>query len=355
MPLSLSMSLFVFSGLLLVPLFEQAKRPLQHVRPPPEVPSLSAKACQPCHAAQYNQWRASRHAQSFTNRIFKVSFRHEPLPWCVYCHAPLPSQAEAILNKRLDSVQNPTLVSEGVNCATCHIRSGVILSARPPSAAAETAHAIAYRPELATAGLCAGCHQFNFSYPGHPVRYTREPMQNTWTEWKTARSPKPCQACHMKQGAHDFPGAHDLQFLRSAFSVQVVRQPSGDLEVRVFGHNADHRLPTGDPFRRLILTLWSGTEQTKPLARIVYGRGFRGGPTANTWILDQDSTLPVRDGEKASEQRTVLTRSPELDTARSFQLHYYYAAPGTHRELRPEDISTQVSAGRITDAAQPDG
>lgn len=334
------------------PLFEQARRPLQHVTPPPRIASLSATDCGPCHRAIYDQWRHSRHAQSFTNRIFAASFRREPLRWCVYCHAPLPAQVEALRDARSVRPGRSPLVDEGVNCAVCHVRDGAILSARPPSTAALRAHPVRLTPELAKAEFCGGCHQFNFPRIGVPIRYTHQPMQDTLAEWRHTPQRRTCQNCHMPAGAHRFPGGHDTALLRDTVRASVRRLPDGRLQVELHASNAGHRVPTGDPFRRLELQLYANGTDAELLARYSFARRFRKPPggDAFSWVLAHDLTIPPpADGRQAT--RTIDLPAPDAATpARFWRLHLAYAAGSSLPDLRGDDVSVEIARGQVMDA-----
>lgn len=334
-----------------IPWFEQARQPLQHVRLPPSIPSLFATDCRPCHEAQYQQWRGSRHAESFTNRIFAASFRREPLRWCVYCHAPLPAQEQALRGVRLVPAVVDPLVAEGINCAVCHVRDGAILGTRPPSPAGLRAHPMRQAPELGRSTFCAGCHQFNFPRQGLPIRYTAEPMQDTLAEWRRAPHSPSCQQCHMEKGSHRFPGGHDVALLRETISARLLRLPSGQLQVTLTAHKAGHRVPTGDPFRRIVLKLYRDRGQAEPLQRYAFGRQFRRPPgaAADAWTLAQDTSIPPpQAGQSASHVLTLPTDAGK-PAATFFRLLYSYPAPSSVPDLAEEDIAVELQHGAIPD------
>ncbi len=275
---------------------------------------LAASDCQSCHQRQYSEWRGSRHAAAFSNAIFAASYAREPMRWCLQCHAPLPEQIAAVGQaRRVDAVRSP-LVTEGVNCAACHVQEGRVLSAR----------------ELAAPDFCARCHQFNF--PG-----SDEPMQDTLAEWRRSGVRQRCQDCHMPEGAHRFPGAHDLAFLKSAIKVEVTSTANGaSVTLRVPG--AAHRVPTGDPFRRLYVELCDEPSCEEPLGSPSFGRGFtqkNGG-----WRLDRDSSLPPGADEVVRE---VSLPRP----ARHWRLMYGYAAASTAPSLSADDWAAELARGQI--------
>lgn len=335
-------------------LFEQALRPLQSVTPPAQIGSLSAEDCAPCHATIYEQWKTSRHRQSWSNSIFAASFQQEPMSWCIYCHAPLPAQVEALTlaqgpgTKRRATVPTP-LVAEGITCAVCHIRDGFILSAGVPSRAALLAHPARQAAQLARAEFCGGCHQFNVPYDDPPLRYTAEPMQDTLSEWQRAAASEQgqrCQDCHMPRGSHAFPGAHNREFLRAAISARVERLTDGGIAVRLRAQGVGHNVPTGDPFRRLRLLFCSEPTCAEPLSELPFGRIFRKVDGGSRVIADW--TIPPTAAGQAAERSLVIH---ELGSeATSWRLIYSYAASGTERYLPTQDIAVELARDRIAPA-----
>ncbi len=205
-------------------LFEKGKQSLRQVKAGKVWTSkfhpLSAQQCKGCHRSVFRQWKTSRHAKAWTNRLFAVAFHHSPYQWCVHCHAPLPEQKKHVrgvwnrhrtktpfkprtakqrpstrptshrtqnafkLSVNLDVVERK-LLQEGVNCASCHWRNGVLLAAKRPSKEAQNAHPIRWEPKLKRASFCAGCHQFNFTKKlTEPTQVMKTPVQNTYHAWQ---------------------------------------------------------------------------------------------------------------------------------------------------------------------------
>ncbi|HZS37418.1 MAG TPA: multiheme c-type cytochrome [Polyangia bacterium] len=310
----------------LAALFSGGRGPLEHVVPPPSVPSLRASACGECHAAIFDAWRGSRHAQAWSNRLFAVSFKREPMRWCVSCHAPLGS----------------ALADEGVSCAACHVRGGRVLGARPASARALRAHPVRVEPALARAEFCGGCHQFNFPSAAPPFHYRDEPMQDTLAEWRgsrAAREGRTCQACHLD--GHRFPGGHDRALVGRAVSLAVERRGAHVL-LTARADGAAHRVPTGDPFRRLRVELCAEPRCDEPLARPIFARVFR--PDGDSWTLDADRTIPVA-AAGATAERTVDVPLPAPPPILYWRLIYAYAAPSTEPDLDGDDLEIELSRG----------
>jgi hypothetical protein len=317
------------------PIFVGARYSLPDVAPPPQF-GLSASDCGVCHPTEFEEWSGSRHRSSWDNPLLATSYAREPLQWCVDCHAPLPEQKAAIIAGRLGD-----LASEGINCDVCHVRGGNVLSAQPPTARGLAAHPMQEEPELRRSEFCGNCHQFNFPVERRdPVRYSSHPMQNTLSEW--AASPNglhTCQECHMALGGHRMAGGHDVDLLRKTLSVRVVRDLDGWMKVRVEARGAGHRVPTGDPFRRLRVDLLANAPIDVVVDSVELGRRIT--PTGTSWMIAQDRTVPA--GPEPVTEIQFRPRSP----AANWRVLYEYAAPSTEPALAPEDREVELARGAI--------
>ncbi len=334
-------------------LFSNGLAPLSDVTAPPAIGTLSATDCGTCHARIYEQWASSRHRHSFTNSVFRASYHRSPEPWCVYCHAPLPEQAAAILGTQRPSIET-SLVGEGVNCAVCHVRGGEILSVRAPTLAGTAAHPMRHEPLLASAEFCGGCHQFNWPHDDAPLRYTTEPMQDTLSEWRnsiSARSGKNCQQCHMPTGSHNFLGGHDAALVRRTVNARVARLPSGQIRVTLRATAAGHRVPTGDPFRRLCVELCQEPVCTQPTQRILFWRVFA--KSGDRFVLDYDLAIPPPQNEQPAQQSITVRGLPA--SVRFYRVLYQFAAPGTESLLRRQDRQVELVHGAILENQRAEG
>lgn len=258
--------------------------------------------CAPCHQVVYDNWRQSRHRVAFTNELYHDSHSREPSAWCVNCHAPFtePGSDPLDLSKRVQS-------EDGISCNVCHVRAGKVITGKIPKPQKGTpAHDYISEPKMATAAFCESCHEFNFpsadSKPaaGSNFRYSDLPMQSTHSEWKTSGFAQgPCQNCHLfgeSPQSHRFPGGHDLANLRQALKVECERSEDGKLRVRLYTLGVGHAFPTGDLFRTLRLSLYSGKTLVTELA---LGKRFENhAPPRNEMhrpnkILTEDSTIPA--------------------------------------------------------------
>lgn len=207
--------------------------------------------CAACHAEIDAQWRDSQHAKAWTDPIVQAEVARTPAATCKGCHAPTTAASEL----------------RGIDCASCHVRDGVLVAARP-SFRGVLAHPVRAEPAMDGVDACARCHQFAFADDG--FHDPNELLQDTVGEWRRARSTgedRSCQGCHMPtlrddrgvaRTSHALRGLDDPTLLRDAVRVagDAVRRPDGiAVNVELAGHRIGHAFPTGDVFREAILTL----------------------------------------------------------------------------------------------------
>lgn len=129
-------------------------------------------------------------------------------------------------------------------------------------------HTIQYSPIFKQSEFCASCHQ--------EVNDFGVKVQDTYNEWKFsdwARAGVSCQSCHMpeyrgvaskhgqiRDDAHDhsFLGVDDPAFLLTAADLAVDATRTDDyvdLSIKVINNGTGHSLPTGIPFRRVVLVV----------------------------------------------------------------------------------------------------
>lgn len=298
--------------------------------------SLSARSCARCHPQVYQAWETSRHRASYTNANFAASLAHSrEKTWCTNCHLPLV-QAQA----------SAELAQEGISCATCHLRGGVVLSAREPTTLALRAHPVRVEPSMRTSSFCAQCHQFNFDdMRTRPmITFTSTPLQNTFAEWAASAwgpggSNTPCQGCH----DHGLGGGHDVERLRRAIKAKVVRTAE-HFEVTVEAHGVGHAFPTGDPFRSLVVELCA----TEACGSVITSRAFHrifGGDANGNWVLRADHSLPPSPPGSSMSERTVTLPAPPGSQPRAWRLLFVYADP--RLTLPPEEMRVVLHWGRV--------
>lgn len=201
---------------------------------------LAAAPCEGCHAEQHAQWLRSRHATAAANPLYLASWEHhQQRRWCQGCHLPAADDG----------------------CASCHLPG--------------TEHGGA-RVEAKT---CAKCHDFDVP---EAFGVGKGPMQNTYDEWRTSKAAaagRTCGSCH----DHAARSGHDPAVLRAALQLDV-RRTSGRVHATVSARDTGHALPTGDPFRRLMLTVGA----LKKLIVVPADRSLEldlGATDASTWQL----------------------------------------------------------------------
>jgi hypothetical protein len=169
---------------------------------------------------------------------------------CLDCHAPLLEQRPQLGGGMANPVYKEDVLSNGIACASCHVREGRVYG--PPATAAGS-EALAglksmhggFEPSTAfqKALFCAGCHQFE---PG-VGEVAGVPLENTFNEWQAspaAREGKPCQSCHMPDRRHLWKGIHDAEMTASGLDAQLELSASGGARFTVTNTGVGHYFPT---------------------------------------------------------------------------------------------------------------
>jgi len=306
---------------------------------------LDARGCATCHAAISTEWATSRHALAWTNDIFQREYTARPLAWCVNCHAPLTTQ------------QAGQFRDAGVDCATCHVRGGVLVNARRRPG---SPHATVEDPSFGSPAYCADCHQFNFPVlgaGGQVTRMTEHPMQTTVASYQAgpyAREAGGCLMCHGSPANHAFAGGHDPQMLEAALDITWCRRGEM-LEVRLRNAAAGHSVPTGDIHRHLNLRLWRSSAP-EALFEAFLGRRFDpddGGGKRTVW----DSTI----APQATQQHDIAIADlgGDADEPINLELTYVFlenelpraghaapSEPGTASVTRRRALASEIAPCR---------
>ncbi len=251
--------------------------PFQKV--PIGIPGIRASDCAECHREIYEEWKTSIHAQSYADPFFQAYWKKDRHLWvCLNCHAPLQNQQPArVVGLQGGRVERPVTVpnpgfdaafqEEGITCAGCHVRDGVILG---PYADVQAPHPTRYDPRYRSTEICYTCHQV----PSAPFQFYNGGPCATFFEFEGgpyARSGYVCQTCHMpavrravaKDGPvradarrHLWRGGHDPDMVRHALSVRLERPlaevalgMTSRFTLKLFNAGAGHKIPTGDPDR----------------------------------------------------------------------------------------------------------
>ena len=304
----------------LLELFSQGKAPIDTAR---HGADKSAALCRECHAAEYAEWRASRHSKAWTNDFFQFDYQKREEQWCRNCHIPMKAQqqgGEAALALR----------DEGINCITCHVRGDTFFaqSKRPNSP-----HNTQVSAEFGSDSFCEGCHQFNFPRlggHGELLSYTEEPMQNTVEQFRAGPFAKThsCRDCHANTpGQHSYAGSHDVAMLRRALSFGVCSK-GGRVVTQLTNKGAGHNVPTGDVHRHIVIKAWRSTAPEK-LIEAFYGRRFEpmdSGGKRTIW----DSSLPPNTYRRWSFEPKDLGSGH--DEPINLEVRYLYGSRESYRE-----------------------
>ena len=289
---------------------------------------LSAEACGACHSDISHEWSSTFHAHVWTDPFFQADWRKEGSNQiCRNCHTPLDRQQEALAlgfrgGDRWSPVLAPnpmfdsSLRQQGITCAACHVRQGVVYG---PWAGLEAPHPTAAWTNANEA--CVRCHAVvNKSWDSFlslpPCGTIAEIERARPAESAAARSAPPgdgyldaspvanvaalgCVECHMpsvdrplapgsparQARRHLWLGGHDPAAVRAALAINFAKSPEVSGETRytltIANTGAAHDVPTGTPDRHLTVTLQvvdaAGQPlqtQTSTLERTVIGRPF---------------------------------------------------------------------------------
>lgn len=256
--------------------------------------------CKSCHPGEWAEWETSRHAVARSNPVFEASYARIEHPWCLTCHSPLGEG--------------------GVGCLSCH--SG---------------------PEPTD---CATCHEFPFQNhaPSTPFSLSANPSQETVSEWRTSTAAAAgvgCTDCHMGERGHRFPGAHEPSMLRGFLKLEA-RLLGDEVEVRATAPGAAHRVPTGDPFRRIEVSLATDAECTTVVGRTSLRRTI--GRTETSWAISQDRTVPPETPTSAAER---VLRVDVSGRPRFWCLDYRYGDRRFEPDLPDIEVGYRIATGTV--------
>ena len=229
------------------------------------------------------------HAQAFVDPLFQAYWKKDNNIWiCLNCHSPLENQQPLLIRglegndverpiTEVNPDYDPDYQLEGISCATCHVRDGVILG---PYEDSDAPHPTQYDPRFRTTEVCYTCHQVESGrlqfYNGGPCATFFE-----FDDGPYAKRGFICQTCHMpeierpvavggpvRQGRqHLWRGGHSPEMIKRALQGVLIPPPAivqrGEevrFVLRVTNGGAGHSIPTGDPdrFFQILLELRDG-------------------------------------------------------------------------------------------------
>jgi hypothetical protein len=327
---------------------------------PAGLDSLKAESCGQCHQAIYEEWKTSVHSKAYEDPFFHAYWTKDKHSWvCLNCHAPLENQQATLIkdiprNRVEKAHQEPNLQfdpeyqKEGITCAACHVRDGVILGPFEDSAAP---HPTKFDPNFRTAQVCYRCH----NVISGPAQFYNVGPCGTYAEYEGKFFMKErgfiCQSCHMpeiqrpvatdgpiRQGRqHLWRGGHDPEMIKRAVAIQVVATPSVpkpgenvEVTLTLINAGAGHKLPTGDPDRHFTVEFMveDRNQQTLESQKNTMGR----------WIMWQPAIVELYDNRLmplASRDYTFTYRLPkELEGLRlKARVRYHIQSERQHEML----------------------
>lgn len=249
---------------------------------PEGLTSLSAEQCGTCHQEHYKEWKYSTHSHAWTDLQFQAELKKESSPFmCFNCHIPLQNQQRYIIEgliegdiyqpvKKINPQYDKTLQSEGINCASCHVRNNAIIG---PTGTVKAPHKTIKDITFLSEQLCISCHNATAV-----ITTTLACSFETGDEWKAGPyfGKKNCITCHMEKvnreivagygkrpsRYHFFPGSgipklvtaktkslNGLGIYPSKLDDTYSKMDSIIFTLKLINEFAGHNVPTGDPER----------------------------------------------------------------------------------------------------------
>jgi len=284
---------------------------------PAGIDGIRSKDCAKCHQEIYDEWKTSIHSHSYVDPFFQAYWNKDKHIWiCLNCHTPLvnqqpnlvgvmekPGRVETALltpNPRYDT----DFQQEGITCAACHVRNGVI---EGPYADSKAPHPTRFNERFTTTKICFTCHQV----PSDKFQFYNIGPCATFPEFETGPYAKQgfiCQDCHMprveRRAAKDGPvrharrhlwrGGHDPTMIRTAIdAILTDRTPTekigreANYTLTFYNALAGHKVPTGDPDRYFTIEF----EVKDKTGRVLKSQSH----TIGRWIIWQPVILEVYD------------------------------------------------------------
>jgi hypothetical protein len=338
---------------------------------PTGIDGIRAEDCGECHREIYEEWKTSIHSRSFVDPFFQAYWKKDKHIWiCLNCHTPLvnqqpnlvgamevPGRVETALltpNARFDA----DLQKEGITCAACHLRDGVI---EGPYADSKAPHPTRFNDRFTTTKICFTCHQV----PSDKFQFYNIGPCATFPEFETGPYAKQgfiCQDCHMptvvRRVAKDGPvrqarrhlwrGGHDPKMIRAAIDAiltdRTPREKVGrevNYTLTFYNAFAGHKVPTGDPDRYFTIEF----EVKDKTGRVLKNQSH----TIGRWIIWQPVILEVYDNRLMPldhRDYNFRYRLPENHKGLTLtaRVRYHILTPRAHKRLIDKYGLTDLSA-----------
>jgi hypothetical protein len=327
---------------------------------PKGIPGIRAQDCGTCHQEIYEEWKTSYHAKSYVDPFFQAYWSKDKHIWiCLNCHSPLENQQPWIIHgleneniKKPIKTQNgrydQEFQTEGITCAACHVRDGVIEGPFEDSVAP---HPTRYSPRFRSTDICFTCHQV----PSGPFQFYNGGPCSTFPEFIGGPYSKKgyiCQSCHMpavtrpvavggpiREGRrHLWRGGHFPEMIQQAVSAELISDPpefkAGDrvkFTVNFKNTGAGHKVPTGDPDRYFTVSFNVKDRQGKVVSSQDY--------TMGRWIMWKPLIVELYDNRIAPQQNRDYTFTAPIPTAEeaqtlSVQVKYHILTEKNYKRLQ---------------------
>nr|BBJ02397.1 hypothetical protein YBY_02450 [Marinobacter nauticus] len=319
---------------------------------PENLTSMSAKECGSCHVEMYEDWKHSMHAKAHTDPYYQAywDFDDQNIV-CRSCHTPLSQQWPELVTRLPDNSRSlkgmvtepnpdydPELEQEGITCAACHVRDGVIYG--PFEASTLNApHPVAYDPDFTNYKICADCHDvkedtFQFYQSEGVCGSMADFVGNSYNQ-----AGFECQSCHMpavesplvpgfekrKVRRHLWTGGHSPAMVKFALAMDFnTDDQTAFLKLR--NDKAGHAVPNGDPDRKLIVNLRAFDAEE----RILKEEEWVLGRTILWWPLIvelYDNRLDI------NEERSFELKLPSNTARVGAQVRYLVVTERQHKRL----------------------
>jgi hypothetical protein len=212
-------------------------------------------ACKECHGKIHEEWSKSFHGRSIVQslgslRAFVAALETErkvapdkgQMLKCLDCHAPIVNDAsEAVVQEIVGLVKTAMddkdeakkkaardkLAKLAVDCLGCHRVKGTANALTPPDPkmiygpkAGQAQHPVQAISVMKSSVMCSQCHALWYAKDGEYLYCTTifESHQNAYRGLGGTRT---CQDCHMKEGSHSFPGAHDQELVKAGVQLAL--------------------------------------------------------------------------------------------------------------------------------------
>jgi hypothetical protein len=135
--------------------------------------------------------------------------------------------------------------------------------------------------------------------------------------------------------------------VRGALEVEVRAAEPTRVLVTVRSRGVGHALPTGDPYRRLLLTLCADADCTRVLGSAVFQRSLES--TARAFRLAEDTRVPPPTAATPFPARTLeIPLAAPLPPGATWRLVRHHADPRHESRLPPEEAFLEVARGPVS-------